>query len=193
MNLEQTLVLQHLRAAAAGTQATTADSRAADEWIKNWLDKKQERLNNLRVQMNTLLGPEKGEVHGAYNVYKPVISEQEPEKYANGGKWAVTDMEGLIISTWPTEAEAEEAAYPIYRGILPSATGPTGGARVRRLDAADVFTDPDLSNKTRARFLKHPKPDIVKLADWLRMGDHRPSSAGGAAGSGGTGGGGGTS
>lgn len=190
MNLEQSLAMKDLYAAVAGTQATSPDSRAADEWIKDYLDKKNKRLNDLRRSLTTLMGPEKGEVHAVYNVYKPVMSEQTPDKVANGGQWAVMDMEGLILSTWPTQQEAEEAAFPIYRGILPSATGATGGARVKKLEAADVFQDPNYNDKMRRniRVLQHPKPKVVQYADWLRTGDHRPSSAGGAAGTGGAGG-----
>lgn len=182
----------NIKAAAAGTQATVADSRSADEWIKNFLDQKNKRLNDFRVKMNTLLGPEKGEVRAAYRMDKPTPLDQDPGKAASGGSWAVVDPEGTIISTWKTHKEAEEAAFPMYGGLLPSATGPTGGARVRKINAADIFQDTEHGDRTRSRFLKGGKPSIVKLADWLRIGDRRPSSADGSAGPGG-GDGGGTS
>jgi hypothetical protein len=118
----------------------------------------------------------------------------------------VVDPEGLLISTWDTKEEAENAAYALYHGIAPSSTGATAGARVVRLadwkakiEAADIFQDTEYGDRTRAKFLKNPKPKAVKLADFLRTGDRRPSSVnpGGAAGAGGvagpSGGGGGTS
>lgn len=321
MKLSSTLWFIDVKAHAAGTQATVPDSRSADSWIKKYLDDKNKRLNDLRVQMNTLLGPGKGEVHGegtsegaskgwdergrgrkgqtgenrgrratdkigslitgtgwyangqfyplqdgeehmraairlglanAHAVYsdmfqkpnvvrvriynygvadletgkkeylkdalaalprevntvnmewwyprvvttgrmskeeaidlyaawrmdKPPISEQDPKKVAGGGNWAVTSSEGEIISTWQTEEEANNAAYVYWHGIIPSSTGATGGARVKKLQAVDVFSDPNLMEQGRKKFIKHEKPNVVKLADWLRDGDHRPSSAG---------------
>lgn len=192
MNLEQTLWFKKgIKAAVAGTQATTPDSRKADAWIKDYLDKKQKRLNDLRVQMNTLLGPEKGEVHGSWREDKPPVWEQMPQRAAGGGKYAVVDPEGRIISTWQTEEEAENAAYALWKGIAPSSTGATAGARVQKIEAEDVFSDPELMEQGRRDYIGHEKPDPVKLADWLRDGDQRPSSGGGAAGTGGAGGGGG--
>jgi hypothetical protein len=200
MKLAEVLKIQELQGAAAGTQATSPDSRSADEWIKGYLDRKNKRLNDLRESLHRLLdyrverttGDGRKEIEAAFNVYKDV-SLQDPDKVASGGQWAVTDLEGLIISTWDTEEEANMAAFPLYKGIAPSSTGATAGARVKKLEAADIFQNEELGDRTRAKFLKHPKPPVVKLADWLRTGDHRPSSAGGAAGNGGTGGGGGTS
>jgi hypothetical protein len=133
-------------------------------------------------------------IAAAMNLYcswradRPSLGNQRIERVATGGEWAVVDPDGYVISTWQTEEEAEAAAWPIYKGILPSATGPTGGARVKKLSAADIFQDTEYGDKTRAAYLKHPKPQVVKLADWLRDGDQRPSSAGGAAGTGGAGG-----
>lgn len=215
MKLADTLKLQNLEAYAAGSQATNPDSRKADDWIKKYLDDKQKRLNDLRVALHNKLdfnlrsyvatgasekerqAQEQG-ISGSWQVYKDTLN-QHPERMAgNGGKWAVVDREGLILSTWDTKEEAEEASFPVYHGIAPSATGPTSGTVVKKLEAEDMFQNPDLGDKTRAKFLKHPKPKVVKVADWLRDGDHRPSShGGGAAGTGGaggpSGGGGGTS
>jgi hypothetical protein len=195
MNLSQTLKFRELEAAAAGSQATVADSRASDDWIKNYLDKKDQRLNDTRIRLNGLMErmhhmmepPETRGMKASWNVYKPSITwEQHPEKIASGGQWAVTDPEGLILSTWPTRKEAERAAFSLYKGLAPSSTGATAGARVKRLSAADIFQDTEHGDKTRAKFLKHPKPRVVKLADFLRTGDLRPSShGGGAAGAGG--------
>lgn len=185
MKLASALKLQELHSTAAGTQATNPDSRSADEWIKKYLSDKQKRLNDLRVQLNTLLGPEKGEVHGSWRADKPPIYDQDPRKVAGGGKWAVVSPEGEIISTWQSKEEAERAAYAVWKGITPSSTGATAGARVKKLQAVDVFSDPQLMEQGRKKFIKHPKPDVVKLADWMRTGDQRPSSGGGAAGTGG--------
>lgn len=55
MNLANTLKLQNLNAGSAGTQATVADSRSADEWVKRWLDDKNKRLNDLRQSLHKLL------------------------------------------------------------------------------------------------------------------------------------------
>jgi hypothetical protein len=60
MKLSETLKLKEMQSAVAGTQATVADSRKSDEWLKNYLDAKNKRLNDLRVQLNYELGPEKG-------------------------------------------------------------------------------------------------------------------------------------
>lgn len=192
MNLANTLKLQNLTAGAAGAQATVADSRSADEWIKNWLDKKNKRLNDLRQELHNLLDfPEPVEIDGAYREDKKSIFKQMPGRVAGHGRWAVVSPEGEIISRWDTEEEAKQAAWPAWRGIKPSATGASGGARVKKLAAADIFQDEDLGDRTRAKFLKHPKPRIVKDADILRLGDRRPSSHGqGSAGTGGAGAGG---
>jgi hypothetical protein len=289
MNLRNTLKYRDMKAAVAGTQATHADPRSADEWIKKFLDDKNKRQNDLRVRMHNLLDhppkldeylrPEmkaygtsegvkkewdtrgrgvgqrgasywkrkykeagvempiinytvkhksqyegefnlelntsegmyhqRGEnvkdakekflgwylemklrkkgIEAAYNNYKDTFN-QHPEKMAGGGKWAVMDQEGLILSVWNTQEEAEAAAWPMWRGIAPSDSGPTAGTKVKRLAAADIFVDEEHGDKTRSRFIKHPKPKVVKLADALRLGDWRPSShgGGGAAGVGGT-------
>jgi hypothetical protein len=55
MNLSQTLKYRDMKAAVAGTQATHADSRSTDDWVKSWLDRKNERLNNLRKELHALL------------------------------------------------------------------------------------------------------------------------------------------
>ena len=213
MKLADTLRLQNLNAYAAGSQATAPDSREADAWIKKYLDDKNKRLNDLRVLLHRKLdfglrsyvetgasdkeneAAERG-IRGSWQVYKDT-QNQHPERMAGGGKWAVVDRDGLILSVWETKEEAEEASFPVYHGIAPSFTGPTAGTKVKKLEAEDIFSDPDLGDKTRAKFLKHPKPKVVRVADWLRVGDHRPSSGGGAAGTGGaagpSGGGGGTS
>lgn len=340
MNLANTIKLQTLGAGAAGAQATVPDSRSADEWIKKFLDDKNKRLNALRKELHSLLDfPQPVEIDGAYREDKKSIFEQMPGRVAGHGRWAVVSPEGEIISRWDTKAEADAAAWPAWKGIKPSATGASGGARVKRLraggpgsgckgencgrkayhgtaldkvgkilkngllvnqkpthpvseigkvyltktrseaenwaktfsqysgkfrkdagqspifdftkkkdfavievslpkrfkeesdknakgdklgtgtdftvrenvprenisrvfyyedgklsriekvQAADIFQDEELGNRTRARFLKHPKPRVVKDADILRMGDRRPSSHGqGAAGAGGTGG-----
>lgn len=138
------------------------------------------------------------DLYCAFRADKSATYLQKPERVASGGRWAVTSPEGEILSTWPTKALAEQAAFPLYKGLLPSSTGATGGARVKRLHAMDIFDNEELDNKTRAQFIKGPKPRVVKLADFLRMGDLRPSSHGqGSAGTGGAGGpaggGGGTS
>jgi hypothetical protein len=292
------------------------DSRSTDEWIKKFLDDKNKRLNDLRRNLNHLLGPEKGEwraevdadeLEAAYREDKKTAFPQAKTRIAGGGKWAVVSPEDEIISTWATEEEAWRAARPYWMGLLPSATGPTGGARVKRLldvrgggqgsgcqgpncgrpkvfyhvtgnenvdsilkegirpsgeramnfgqagvyltsnrndtdvgappewgnsvfevrppasmkvtkdtsgrnwyvahghvkpehikliqkdgkdiKAADIFQDQDHGDRTRARFLKHPKPKVVRDADILRTADRRPSSHGqGSAGTGGTGG-----
>lgn len=190
MNLANTIKLQNLNAGAAGAQATVPDSRSADEWIKKFLDDKNRRLNDLRKELHSLLDfPQPVEIDGAYREDKKSIFEQMPGRVAGYGRWAVVSPEGEIISRWDTKAEADAAAWPAWRGIKPSATGASGGARVKRLAAADIFQDEELGNRTRARFLKHPKPRIVKDADILRLGDRRPSSHGqGSAGTGGAGG-----
>lgn len=195
MNLANTLKFRDMKAAVAGTQATTPDPRSADEWIKKFLDEKNKRLNNLRQSLHKLLDHPpaldeymRPELKAAYNEYKDTYN-QSPKKMAGGGKWAVTDPEGLIISVWKTRKEAENAAFAMWRGIAPSSTGATAGARIKKLDAADIFLDTEHGDRTRAKFLKHPKPKVVRLADAMRHGDLRPSShGGGAAGVGGTGG-----
>jgi hypothetical protein len=131
------------------------------------------------------------DVYAAWRMDKPPIDEQDVRKVAGSGKWLVVSPEDEIISRWETQDEAEKAAYANWKGITPSSTGATAGARVKRLQAEDVFSDPALMEQGRRDFIKHPKPRAVQLADWLREGDHRPSSAGGAAGNGGTAGGGG--
>ncbi len=268
MKLAQVLKLQELHSTAAGTQATVPDSRSADEWIKKYLSDKQQRLNDLRVQLNTLLGPGKGEVHGegtsegaskgwdergrgrkptilitdngwygkngfykngdgmnhfdtltkfklvkgddplpsyldafkqgyvriefpynrkssvmleglgvdsfrdalarlpsetktvmlewwepkpysnqlskeeAIDLYaswradRPSLQNQRIKRVATGGKWAVVDPDGLVISTWKTQEEAELAAYAMWKGITPSSTGATAGARVKKLETS---------------------------------------------------------
>ena len=190
MNLANAIKLQTLGASAAGAQATVPDPRSADEWIKKFLDEKNKRLNDLRKELHDLLDfPQPVEIDGAYREDKKSIFEQKPGRVAGHGRWVVVSPEGEIISRWNTKAEADAAAWPAWNGIKPSATGASGGARVKKLAAADIFQDEELGNKTRARFLKHPKPRVVKDADILRMGDRRPSSHGqGAAGAGGTGG-----
>lgn len=127
-------------------------------------------------------------LYAAWRVDKQPTYAQDPRKVASGGKWAVVSPEDEIISTWQSEDEAKKAAYVYWRGIAPSATGPTGGARVKKIAAEDVFSDPALMEQGRRDYIGHPKPRVVKYADWLREGDHRPSSAGGAAGTGGAGG-----
>ena len=196
MNLANTIKLQTLEGGAAGAQATVADSRSADEWIKKWLDDKNKRLNDLRKELHQLLDfPQPVEIDGAYREDKKSKFEQMPGRVSGTGRWAVVSPEGEIISRWSTKAEADRAAWPAWNGIMPSATGPTGGARVKKLAAADIFQDTDLGDKTRRKFLKHDKPQVVKDADILRIKDRRPSSHGqgsagtGGAGSGGAGGG----
>ncbi len=317
MKLAQVLKLQELQSTAAGTQATVADSRTADEQIKAILDRKNKRLNDLRVRLNFLLGPEKGELHSSWRADRPSLENQRIKRVATGGKWAVVDPDGYVTSTWQTEEEAQKAAYAMWKGITPSSTGATAGARVKKLEtsgtsegaskgwdkrgrghlhtaafgkrvvtalseavpeanfkvvgsvakqgysrndldirlifkpaedpgfddemharferalrklgftqlgqtdhgdvytstkarklvidfwfgeptedqlafgdmaAVDVFSDPQLMEQSRKKFIKHGKPRVVKLADWLRDGDHRPSSAGSTAGTGGAGG-----
>lgn len=196
MNLANTLKLQNLKASSAGAQATVPDSRSADEWIKKWLDNKNKRLNDLRQELHNILDyPTPVEIESAYrNDKNNGPKEQEPGKVGGTGSWCVVSPEDEIISRWKTKAEADAAAWPAYKGILPSATGPAGGARVKHLSeimGADIFQDEELGDRTRAAFLKHPKPRIVKDADILRKGDRRPSSHGqGSAGTGGAGAGG---
>ncbi len=55
MNLSQTMAIQSLKANVAGTQATTPDSRASDQWVKNYLDAKSKRLNDTRERLNNLM------------------------------------------------------------------------------------------------------------------------------------------
>lgn len=190
MNISQTLKFSEMKAYAAGTQATTPDSRSADEWVKQYLDRKNKRLDDLRKTLHNLLDyPEPVQIESAFRADKPPLYNQMPERVASGGQWAVTSPEGEILSTWPTKALAERAAFPLYKGLSPSSTGATAGARVKKLHATDIFDDPELDDKTRAKFIKGPKPRVVKLADFLRLGDLRPSSnGGGAAGTGGAGG-----
>jgi len=200
VNLRDAMKVYTLDFAAAGGQATVADSRSADEWIKKWLDEKNKRENDLRVKLHALLDhpPQldeylRPEMKAAFRADKPPIYEQKPGRVASGGRWAVVSQEGEIISTWKTEDEAKRAAKPYWRGILPSATGPTGTAQVKYIQAADIFVDPELQDRTRSKqkVLQHPKPKVVKDADQLRMGDRRPSSHGqGSAGTGGAGAGG---
>lgn len=133
MNLANAIKLKSLDGAAAGTQATVPDSRSADDWIKKFLDDKNKRLNALRRELNHLIGPEKGEWHAAVREDKKSAFPQSPGKTAQGGRWAVVSPEDEIISTWPSKEEAYRAAFPYWRGLLPSATGPTGGARVKRV------------------------------------------------------------
>lgn len=196
MNISQTLKFHGLQAAAAGTQGTVPDSRKSDEWIKGYLDRKNKRLDDLRKSLHNLLDypPElneykRPEMNAAFRADKPPTYNQQPEKVASGGEWAVVSPEDEIISTWETKALAEQAAFPLYKGLSPSSTGATAGARVKKLHATDIFDTPELGDETRAKFIKGPKPRVVKLADFLRMGDLRPSSHGqGSAGTGGTGG-----
>jgi hypothetical protein len=202
VNLANTLRLQNLKAANAGAQATVADSRSADEWVKRWLDDKNRRLNDLRARLHNLLDHPpaldeylRPEIKAAYrNDKNNGPKDQMPGRVAGTGNWAVVSPEGEIISRWPTKAEADAAAWPAWRGIKPSATGASGGARVvrlRRVSAADIFEDVEHGDKTRRKFLKKDKPQIVKDADILRLRDRRPSSHGqGSAGTGGAGAGG---
>lgn len=196
MRLADVIKLHHpVQAAVAGTQATVADSRSADEWIKNWLDQKNKRLNDLRKELHNLLDfPEPVEIDGAYREDKKSAFKQMPGRVGGSGPWCVVSPEMEIISRWATKKEADSAAWGAWNGIRPSATGATGGARVKHiseLDAADIFDSTDLGDKTRARFLKHSKPQVVKDADILRLKDRRPSSHGqGSAGTGGAGAGG---
>ena len=194
MNLANTIKLQTL-GAAAGAQATVADPRSADEWIKKFLDDKNKRLNDLRKELHQLLDfPQPVEIDGAYREDKKSAFEQMPGRVAGHGSWAVVSPEGEIISRWDTKAEADQAAWPVWNGIKPSATGASGGARVvrlRRVAAADIFEDQEHGDRTRRKFLKHDKPQAVKDADILRLKDRRPSSHGqGSAGTGGAGAGG---
>jgi hypothetical protein len=193
MNLANTIKLQTL-GASAGAQATVPDSRSADEWIKKYLDDKNKRLNDLRKELHQLIDfPQPVEIDGAYRVDKLSKFEQMPGRVAGHGSWAVVSPEGEIISRWDTKAEADQAAWPVWKGLKPSATGASGGARVVRLKrkdiaAADIFEDQDLGDSTRRRFIKHDKPQAVKDADILRLKDRRPSSHGqGSAGTGGAG------
>lgn len=203
MKLAETIKFQNIRAAAAGTQATVPDSRSADEWIKKYLSDKQKRLDDLRKELHALLDHPpaldeymRPEMRAAYRMDKR-FPPQDPGRVGGTGRWAVTTPEGEIISRWETKEEADAAAWPLWRGIKPSATGPTGGAKVIELsedvDAADIFQDPDLQDRTRNKHkvLRHAKPKLVQDADTLRMGDRRPSSHGqGSAGTGGAGAGG---
>lgn len=214
MRLTDTCRLHGIAGAAAGTQATVVDSRKADDWIKQYLSDKQKRLDDLRKELHGLLDhpPKMDEYmrpeqtfHGSYREDKrsPI---QQPGRAPGHGRFAVCSPEGEIISRWPTKEEARSAAWGMWRGISPSATGATGGARVVEIDenaseildpldvhAADIFQDPDHQDKTRNKFkvLRHKKPRAVEDADRIRMGDNRPSSHGqGSAGTGGTGAGG---
>jgi len=213
MKLQDVIRFQNIRAAAAGTQATVADSRSADEWIKNYLSDKQKRLDDLRKTLHNLLDrPPKldeymrPEMKAAFRADK-LFPLQKPGRVGGTGRWAVITPDGEILSRWETKAEADAAAWPLWRGIKPSATGPTGGARVVELgdedevttndilnvEAADIFDTPELQEKTRNKHkvLRHPKPRAVQDADILRLGDRRPSSHGqGSAGTGGAGAGG---
>lgn len=137
MKIAETISM--LKGAAAGTQATSPDSRSADDWIKQYLSDKQKRLNDLRVRMNFLLGPEKGEVHGAWRMDKIDNWQQDPDRAPGQGDWFVTDPEGIIISRWPTREEAEKAAYNLYKGIVPSNSQ---GNQVRRLVRGRVVQVP---------------------------------------------------
>lgn len=193
MNINQTISFMDIRADVAG-QDHSPESRSSDTWIKNYLDRKNKRLNDQRVRYHNLLDQMKqiqpGEISASWRVDKPPLYKQDPRKSSPGGKWAVVSPEDEIISTWPTREEALRAAYGFWEGLAPSSTGATSGARVKRVKdivhAADIFQDTEHGDKTRAKFLKHPKPQVVKLADSLRDKDQRPSSFGhGAAGSGG--------
>lgn len=201
-------MMQNLWAYAAGTGSTSPDSRKADEWIKNYLDEKNKRLNDLRQTLHNKLDHPpaldeymRPEMKAAWRADKPPSYIQNPKRVAGGGKWAVVSPDDEIISTWKTEKEATQAAFALYKGLSPSSTGATAGAKVKRIsemnldvNAADIFQDPDHGDETRSKFIKHPKPKSVQLADQLRMGDRRPSSHGqGSAGTGGAGGPGGGS
>jgi len=147
MKLADTIKLRNLHGAAAGSQATVPDSRSADQWIKNYLDKKNQRLNDMRMKLHRLLdfnqkgyvktGPSDKEneaaergIWGAWNVYKDTVNQDVD--LIGDKPWAVVDPEGLVISTWDTRDEAVQAAWPMYHGIAPSSTGATAGTRVMR-------------------------------------------------------------
>ena len=168
MNLAQAISMKLKEVkAAAGTQATVADSRSADKWIKEWMDRRQNSLNEMRQALTRTYDPEptkKEDVDAAVQEMKPKV--QFPEKTAEGGRYAVADPEGLIVSTHHEFEDAKKAASAKRYG------------RVIDLGANEEF---------RERYLQ-PKSDLLKSVDYLRKGLGRlPGRGGGAAGNGGTG------
>lgn len=149
----------------AGSQTGAPDSRKADDWIKNYLDEKQGRLNELRQQVMRV--KDAAPIRAAFNIIKNTV-DQDPDRMAEGGRFAVIDPEGLLISTWPTQQQAQKAAY-----MMPSAKWVDMGAD-------DAF---------RARYLGK-KPKALEEADNLRQRiQTRPRTTAGTGGAAGPGGG----
>lgn len=149
MKLQDTIRLHNLKAAVAGTQATVVDSRSSDDWIKKFLSDKQKRLDDLRKNLHNLLDHPPGldeymrpeqTLRAAYREDKR-FDPQKPGRVGGYGKWAVVTPEGEILSRWPTKQEADEAAWPVWRGLKTSDMGPAGKARVVELSDADEITD----------------------------------------------------
>lgn len=187
MNMEQTLKIRGMTAAVAGTQATTPDSPAADKWIKDWMDRRQGTLNDIRQQLTRTFDPEVShkddgpdldanamqdddcstdtetdstdctddddDVEAAKYIGKPSPGQQMPWKAAGGGRWAVTDPNGLIYSTHPDREEAATAA-----------------SAKRYAKVIDLNAEPEY----RKKYLV-PRSDLLKSVDFLRKGIMLPS------------------
>jgi hypothetical protein len=140
MNIRQTLAMQDIWAHAAGTGSTSPDSRKSDAWIKDFLDQKQKRLNDLRQDLHNKLDHPpaldeylRPEMKAAWRADKTPVYSQDINKVASGGSWGVISPDGEVISTWKTKKEAENAAFALYKGLSPSSTGATAGARVEKI------------------------------------------------------------
>lgn len=114
MRLCDVITLSGIEATAAGTQSGPPDSKGADAWIKDWMDRRQGMLNDLRQKLSRTFDPPRSnkerEVDAAVHNLKPARFSQDPMKTAEGGRYAVVDPDGMFLSTHADFEDAQKAA-----------------------------------------------------------------------------------
>jgi hypothetical protein len=114
MILADVIALSGMQGAAAGTQSEPPDSKGADKWIKDWMDRRQGVLNEMRQRLARTYDPPRSdkerEVDAAVYQGKPAPLSQNPMKTSEGGRFAVVDPAGIFLSTHHDFEEAQTAA-----------------------------------------------------------------------------------
>jgi len=110
MNLATTIkfVTGDIQAESSG-QMGPSDSRSSDEWIKNWLEQKALKANEIRQQLHRTIDPHLRELRSAVQEGKDVL-DQDVGKIAGSGRYVVMSTDGLIVSRHDDRDEAADAA-----------------------------------------------------------------------------------
>jgi SLT domain-containing protein len=146
---------ENMQADTASGHAGPPDSRSADEWIKDYLDKKNKKLNDMRQELLRTVDPM---IRAAYQEGK-YVDEQDIYKIAEGGRWAVMSPDGLILSTHHERGDAEVASdakrYAQVVDLGPEyeyrRKGPLGRRKPSTVSYVDALLNRDIVDLTHIR------------------------------------------